>query len=365
MDSRNLIDGAIYLTRRWPVVLRYAATCVLVAAVLALRQLADPILGDQEHFLLFLAAVLLAATLFDRGSGILATLLSAMAVSYAFMSPHFSLAIGSRSQLTALLLFVVIGVLLASIVEAMHRAIEALQTAQANLQEVQRARALLLEEFRHRTRNDLGSLVGILLLRARAATSEAARDGLREAADHALALARVHTRLALGSVAAEDATSVNTREFVVGLCDDLAKALAGDGLRPVALHAEAEPHWLSTERSVQLGLVLNETITNAFKYAFPEGRGGQVLVRFRREGEQFLLTVVDDGPGLLPDGELNGAPPAALPQGSGLGTRLLRALAAQLRGSFSRHPGENGVGTMVELRFPVDAPRRPVPDRRG
>ena len=329
MDSRNIIDGAIHATRRWPVALRYAATCGLVAAVLALRQMADPILGEHERFLLFLAAILLSATLFDRGSGILATILSALAVSYAYMPPRHTLVISDRAQLAALLIFVVIGVLLASIVEAMHRAIEALQVAQANLQEVQRARALLLEEFRHRTRNDLGSLVGILLLRARAATSEAARDGLREAADHALALARVHTRLAKDSVAAEDATTVDTREFVVGLCSDLEKAFAGDGLRPVALHAVAEAHRLSTERSVQLGLVLNEAITNAFKYAFPEGRGGEVQVRFRREGGHFLLTVIDDGPGMLPEGEPGEAPPA---QGSGLGTRLLRALAAQLRG---------------------------------
>ena len=213
MDSRNIIDGAIYTTRRWPVALRYAATCALVVAVLALRQLADPILGDHERSLLFLAAILLAATLFDRGSGILATLLSALAVSYVYMPPRFSLVIGDRAQLASLLLFGVIGVLLASVVEAMHRAIEGLQEAQRNLTEVQRARALLLEEFRHRTRNDLGSLVGILLLRARAATSEAARDGLREAADHAMALARVHTRLANDSVAAEDASTVDTREF--------------------------------------------------------------------------------------------------------------------------------------------------------
>jgi two-component sensor histidine kinase len=122
----------------------------------------------------------------------------------------------------------------------------------------------------------------------------------------------------------------------------------------VALHAEAEPHRLSTERSVQLGLVLNEAITNAFKYAFPEGRGGQVLVRFWREDGHFRLTVVDDGPGVSPDGEAAEVPP----RGSGLGTRLLRALAAQLRGSFARRAGEDGVGTVVELRFPADRPGR-------
>jgi two-component sensor histidine kinase len=104
---------------------------------------------------------------------------------------------------------------------------------------------------------------------------------------------------------------------------------------------------------VQLGLVLNETVTNALKYAFPEGRAGTVRVRFVREGEDFVLTVADDGIGLPQEGDVTERRPR---RGSGLGTRLLSALAAQLRGTFTRRPGENGVGTVAELRFPVKAP---------
>ena len=73
-----------------------------------------------------------------------------------------------------------------------------------------------------------------------------------------------------------------------------------------------------------------------------------------------MLTVADDGIGLPRDGEVAGGPaPRRSLSGGGLGTRLLGALAAQLRGSFKRLPGEGGVGTVAELRFPVQAPGLP------
>jgi two-component sensor histidine kinase len=110
---------------------------------------------------------------------------------------------------------------------------------------------------------------------------------------------------------------------------------------------------------VQLGLVLNEAVTNALKYAFPEDRAGTVRVRFAREAEEFVLTVADDGIGVPAEGEVPGAPPALPPRGSGLGTRLLLALAAQLRGTFSRQPEQLGHGTASKLRFPAAPPGLP------
>jgi two-component sensor histidine kinase len=178
-----------------------------------------------------------------------------------------------------------------------------------------------------------------------------------------MALARVHTYLAGIGFAdgsrGDDTAVVDTRRFIEGLCADIRAAQMGEGLRPVALVVEAEAHTLDTERAVQLGLVLNEAVTNALKFAFPEDRAGTVRVGFAREGDEFMLAVADDGIGLPAEGELQGAPPAPPPRGSGLGTRLLRALAAQLRGTFSRQPGECGRGTVASLRFPAAPPGRP------
>jgi two-component sensor histidine kinase len=166
-----------------------------------------------------------------------------------------------------------------------------------------------------------------------------------------MALARVHTRLARN--ARDDAASVDTQDFVGGLGADLQAAQTGEGLRPVALSVAAESHTLDAERAVQVGLVLNEAITNALKYGFPDERAGTVRVTFVRDGAEFVLTVADDGVGLSEDDSAEGRTPSS-PRGTGIGTRLLRALAAQLRGSFSRRLGEDGVGTIAELRFPAD-----------
>ena len=110
--------------------------------------------------------------------------------------------------------------------------------------------------------------------------------------------------------------------------------------------------------SVHLGLALNELVTNALKYAFPDDGAGTVRVRFAREGESFLLSVSDDGVGMA--GDEAPAPPHAekRPRGTGLGTRLLQGLAAQLRGTLSRRGSGNGAGTLAELRFPVAEPGR-------
>ena len=368
-----LANTAISRTRRWPAWARYAATLDIVAAVFLLRRAADPILPQGYPYLLAFLAVLLAAALFDHAAGLLAAALSAALAAHFYLPPLGSLAVERQGDVVGLGVFAAVAAAISLAVETLHRALADLHRAlderqralddlarsNADLARSERRRGLLLGEFRHRTRNDLHSLVGLLRLRARAAPSDAARDGLREAAEHALALARVHTHLA--GDGSGDAASVDTRAFVAGLCADLAAAQTGEGLRPVALVAEAEAHALDAERAVQLGLVLNEAVTNALKYAFPEERARTVRVRFAREGGEFVLTVADDGIGLPRDGEVaGGATLRRSLSGGGLGTRLLAALAAQLRGTFKRVPGECGVGTVAELRFPVQAPGLPT-----
>ena len=369
MIRTALANSAISRTRRWPPWARYGTTVAIVVAIFLLRRAADPILPQGYPFLLATVAILLSAALFDHASGVLATALSGALATYFYLAPVGSLAVQNQGDVVGLGLFAAVGAVISLTVETLHRALADLQRARddlarsnADLRRSEERHGLLLREFRHRTRNDLHSLVGLLRLRARAAPSEAAREGLREAAEHAMALARAHTRLS--ATDADDGASVDTRDFVLGLCTDLDAAVAGEGLRAVALVADAEAHILDSERAVQLGLVLNEVVTNALKYAFPEDRAGAVRVRFAREGDEFVLMVADDGIGLPPEGDLVGAPPAPPAYGSGLGTRLLRALATQLRGSFSRHPGEGGQGTVAELRFPYVPPGSTSTNRR-
>jgi two-component sensor histidine kinase len=354
MRVSRLLLTTIDRTRHLPTVVRYLAAMALFAMTVLLRVLGDGLLPPGYPFLLFFVPILLAAALFDHGAGLLVVILSALAAVTLFIEPVGEVWVADWRQLVAVGLFVAVASAMAFVIESLHRAVAAAREARDAAARAERGRALLLQEFRHRTRNDLGSLVGLLYLRARAAGSEAVREGLREAAQHALALARVHTRLALADT--DEGATIDTRTFVLGLCADLEAAGPGEGLRPIALVSDAESHHLDSERAVQLGLVLNEAVTNALKYAFPEGRGGTITLSFRRCGPNFVLRVADDGVGLPPDGELDPSPDLARSGGSGLGTRLLRGLAAQLRGTFKRRPAIDATGTVAELRFPVEAP---------
>src|SRR3954469_12536882 len=112
---------------------------------------------------------------------------------------------------------------------------------------------------------------------------------------------------------------VSSDEFIQGLCEDLKTALIG--LRPISMHVAVAHHVLSQDRAVAVGLILNELLTNALKYAFPEDRHGHVRVTFERVGAEFVLRVSDNGVGIAPERSA---------QGSGLGQRL----ALQLRSGF-------------------------------
>jgi two-component sensor histidine kinase len=360
MISFNVFMSAIGRAQALPAWARYLLTGVVVAGTFAIQFALADALPQRSIFLLPTIGILACATLFDRGSGLLATVLSGGAIIWFYLAPERSLEISDPRELAALGLFLLIGTFISLVIEGFQIALLRLKDAHVALARTDAQRRLLMREFRHRTRNDLQSLVALLLLRARAAPSSAAQDGLREAAEHARALARVHTLLAQEVIHEDDPTVVDSRAFVEGLATELARTHATEGLRPVSLTATAESHPLDSERAILVGLVLNECVTNALKYAFPDEAPGKVQVRFALAAGEFLLSVEDNGTG-SPQDEQPGD--RSRPLGTGLGTRLLRGMAAQLRGSFARGPGEGGVGTRALLRFPAEAPRKRMPRR--
>ena len=213
-----------------------------------------------------------------------------------------------------------------------------LADAAARAGETARRQDLLLAEWSHRVSNDL--YLQVSMLRAQAGADPGAAGPLRAAAGRVQVLGRVHGRLSRGAAAG---APVDSHGFLEGLVADLRAAVQGG--QPVALALTAESHPLALTAACDLGLVLNELVTNALKHAFPGGRVGSVRMAFRRQGEVFELVVADDGVGT--------AVPAG--RGSGLGTQLMRGLATQLGGRVDVASGEVG-GTVCTLRFPVTAP---------
>jgi two-component sensor histidine kinase len=103
---------------------------------------------------------------------------------------------------------------------------------------------------------------------------------------------------------------------------------------------------IDSKRAVSLGIIANELLTDAFKYAFPDDRGGTITIALRREGAETLFEVADDGIGLPPDFSEAGS--------AGFGLKLVRHLALDLRGRLEIGSGGDGRGgSRYRLAFPL------------
>jgi two-component sensor histidine kinase len=205
----------------------------------------------------------------------------------------------------------------------------------------------MLSEAVHRARNDLQRLAATLHLQAGVAGEPAARQAFNEASERITALARINARL--DRHRDDGQPEVDSRGFLEGMVEDLRDGVVG--LRPIALVVSAEAHTMPMARAVPIGLIVNELIGNALKYAFPDDHEGRLEVGFQRIGGEFILIVEDYGVGL---------DPAAAPQGSGLGSRISRALAGQLGGhltSAPAAPASNRPGVRWTMHFPATGPK--------
>lgn len=303
--------------------------------------------GSSYPFVLSILTVIASAALFGQGAGIFATVLSAIASTYLFVAPVRSINLENAEELLALVAFTGIGFATSTVISTLYKAIDALTrinqdlvAANERLAASDQEKDTLIQEMAHRTKNDLSMLVAMISIERRSIKNEEASGALDAIASRIHVLSRLQDRL----MRAKGDAVVSSREFVTDLCGDLKSAFAE--LRPIRLKVEIEDHQLPQERAVPVGLIINELVTNALKYAFPEGRPGTVHVHFMRHDEVFCLKVEDDGIGMDAD---------AKPEGSGLGQRLVRSMAIQLGGSVEiRRPGSRGTaGTLGIVRFPV------------
>lgn len=199
-----------------------------------------------------------------------------------------------------------------------------------------RREALLLAELRHRGKNVLQMITSLLALQRQMTTDAAGRRALEEALARVRAVARVHADLFnQGPVATDLAAAI--RET----CASLDTATAD---RRISFAIDVETMDGDTDRLLLVLLIVNELVTNAVKYAFPDRDEGRIEIRAQRAGpNQLLLQVSDDG---VPfeDG------PERLKAKGGSGFALVEAFARQLEGRVIYPTGaDKTVRVVVQL----------------
>ncbi|MBL6454561.1 sensor histidine kinase [Belnapia sp. T6] len=292
-------------------------------------------------------AVVLAGVAFGRNAGSAALFASIGFVAFS-LPPVGDFAVQDGRDAFELILYAALATATLVVVDAMHvlatRASAAqaeTATAKARAASSEQEHNLLLAEFRHRVKNDLARLAATFALRAAHASPETA-EALRAASSRVHLFATIYDQMGLR----KGVMVADIHDFLRDLVRDLNATIERE--QPVGLILNAEAHTLPFGQASAIALIVNELVTNALKHAFPDDMSGTIRVEFRREGSDYVLFVVDDGVGM----------PSTTTGTKGLGSRIVRALAAQLGGRLQ--VGDNPAGgTQHVLRFPVAADHGP------
>ncbi len=192
--------------------------------------------------------------------------------------------------------------------------------------------ANLLQELQHRVANSLQIIASILLQSARRVQSDETRSHLHAAHQRVMSVGALQRQLAISS---ED--DVHLRPYFKELCGTIGASMIRDP-NILKLEAECDDSVVRADVSLSLGLVVTELVINALKHGFPDDRAGRIKVCYHSEGNDWRLSVTDDGVG-MPTHKDNARP--------GLGTSIIKALSAQLRASITIEDADPG--TVISL----------------
>jgi PAS domain S-box-containing protein len=202
----------------------------------------------------------------------------------------------------------------------------------------------LLQEIHHRVKNNLQIIASLLSLQSAYISDPQMLLKFQESQQRIRAMALIHEKL----YQSETLAKVDLADYVQSLVAILVRTYTTGS--QIGLEIQVDPATVAIDTAIPVGLMLNELVTNALKYAYPNGRTGKLMVSLRAESSGFfILRVQDDGGGLPPDFQLGHV--------GTLGLRLVRMFAKQLRAEVTLHsePGQ----LSFEIRFQEQATPSP------
>lgn len=192
---------------------------------------------------------------------------------------------------------------------------------------------VLIAELHHRVKNNLAIISGLFSLKINDSLHEDARNVLLESRNRVRSMALIHNRL----YDSNHLTDVKFDEYIHELIQEINASyptVSGS----VKINTNISQTSLNVNTAIPCGLILNELLTNCYKHAFKDQKNGQIDVTFLQTGNQFVMTVRDNGSGLPPQYNKK----------QSLGVTVIEALSEQLDGSFN-FSNQNGV--CFELKF--------------
>jgi PAS domain S-box-containing protein len=208
--------------------------------------------------------------------------------------------------------------------------------AEIQIQSSLREKEVLLQEIHHRVKNNLQVICSLLDLQSQQIEEPSMLEVFRESQNRVKSMALVHEKL----YQSKDFARINFAEYTQSLTNYLFKAYDFN-IGNINLVLEIDEITLTIDTALSCGLIINELVSNALKYAFPNNRSGEIGVSLRsRLDKHFILIVKDNGVGFPPDWDLNSA--------NSLGIELVNVLVQQLQGTIER---DRSTGSKFQISF--------------
>ena len=199
-----------------------------------------------------------------------------------------------------------------------------------------REKEVMLKEIHHRVKNNLQIICSLLNMQADAINDAQTRAAFGETRNRVRSMALIHEQL----YQTPDLAHINLGEYLETLVASIKRSANQNGER-LAFAFDCQNVALDIDRAVPCGLIVNELVTNAIKYAFPGGRSGAIQLQLRAQEQTVILSVRDDGIGMKSDFNWE--------QSDSIGLQLVAALTEQLEGEVALESGQSG--TLWTIRF--------------
>jgi len=199
---------------------------------------------------------------------------------------------------------------------------------------------MLLKEIHHRVKNNLMIISSLLNLQSVSIKDEKARGVFKESQNRARSMALIHDRLYRST----DLKRINFGDYIRNLTNELYHTYVLD-IQRVKLVLNVEDVMIDINSAVPLGLIVNELVANAMKYAYPEGESGKIQICFHKDDDLYILRVKDDGVGIPKDLDISKV--------KTLGLQLVTNLTQQIDGEMelNREHGTDFEITFEESKF--------------
>ena len=215
---------------------------------------------------------------------------------------------------------------------------------QSQIEHSLKEKDVLLKEIHHRVKNNLQIIISLLNLQTGYVKDENTLKTLKDGQSRVRSMALVHEKF----YQSEELTEINFTEYVEKLCQFLYQSY-GDKTHRINVEITGETIGLDMDTAMPCGLLINEIVSNAYKYAFPGQDQGRITIDLRRNNGKVKLSVTDNGVGLPFD--------FAFDKADSLGMQLIQALTSQLDGEL-KLSHENGTSFDISFIYPKQIPEK-------